>query len=262
MATREIARQFDALAPAYDATRAPLDAATLARIAEVLREHRLRRLLEVGVGTGRVAGPLSSLGFRDTGADVSKGMLSGARRRGLDRLVRASGYRLPFARDAFDVVLFVHVLHVLDDPHRALREAVRVAREGAVGLVHPAPPGGPERSDETEDDPRRIVYELLAENGYPVRGGRGGPATLERRLLASLPPDELVVVGEREGEEPLARRLDFLDRGASRHLLGIPPERVDSAVARARTRLGERTVRYRRIDALAFWHRAPGGGGS
>lgn len=257
MATREIAQQFDALAPAYDATRTPLDPAILERMAGVLRARRLQRILEVGVGTGRIAGPLSAHGFRITGADVSNGMLAGARGRGLVRLVRASGYRLPFARATFDAVLFVHVLHVLDDPRRALREAVRVAREGAVGLVHPTPPGDSSRSDEAEDDPRRLVYDLLAEDGYPVRRGRGGPAVLERRLLASVPPDELVVIGEREGEEPLARRLDFLDRGASRHLLGIPPERVEAAVARARARVGDRTVRFHRVEALAFWRRAP-----
>lgn len=46
------------------------------------------------------------------------------------------GVRLPFADKTFDTVLFVDVLHHIDDPMVMLREAVRVARGGLLIKDH------------------------------------------------------------------------------------------------------------------------------
>jgi ArsR family transcriptional regulator len=44
-------------------------------------------------------------------------------------------YALPFERGAFDIVLIHQVLHYLDDPARALREAVAALRPGGRLIV-------------------------------------------------------------------------------------------------------------------------------
>lgn len=248
-----VPRDFDTIAPAYDATRDPIDAPTLEAVGKVLREQGVHRLLEVGVGTGRVAVPLEREGFVVTGLDASRGMLAQARAKGLPRLVRGSAYRLPFAPQAVDACLLVHVLHLLEEPARALGEATRVGRLGAFALVHPG------TGEETPPSPareagRRVVYRILAERGYALPSrAMGGPPVRERAVLAQIPPDHLTVVSDQVVTEPLAKRLDMLARGASRHTMHIPPEELRRAVDAARAEVGDRTVTYRRVEALAVW---------
>ena len=256
MSSNEIPRAFDQISSAYDETREPLAAETVVAIAGLLREQGVASLLEVGVGTGRVAVPLRTQGFTVTGVDASLGMLGHARRKGLDRLVRGSAYALPFADGATDAALLVHVLHLLDDPRRALGEATRVGRGGAFALVHP-PGDGPETPRTESDGPRRIVYRILAERGYPIpERGHGGPPRRERTILANLPPDRLTVVSDQVVTESLSKRLDTLERGANRQTLHVPREELLRAVAEARREVGDRVRTYRRVEALAAWSAA------
>jgi SAM-dependent methyltransferase len=253
MPTREVVAQFDAISPVYDETRDPLDAPTLRGLAEALRAGGAESLLEVGVGTGRIARPLVAEGFGVTGVDASRGMMARARSKGLSRLVRGSAYRLPFRDGAFDAALFVHVLHVLDDPTLAVREAQRVARGGAFALVHPR----------TDDDPapradrlRGMIRDALADEGYPVPQ-RSGPGAKERDFLAAWPPDAMRVLSERDVVELLRDRLAQFEKRGHRYLLDIPPEAVHRAVESVRERVGDRTVTYHRVEALAHWSSAP-----
>jgi ubiquinone/menaquinone biosynthesis C-methylase UbiE len=255
MATRSVAHEFDAISPEYDATRPPLDTATVDGVARALRDRGIQRLLEVGVGTGRIAGPLEERGFEVTGLDASRGMLAVARGKGLRRLVRGSAYHLPFPDEGFDAVLFVHVLHLLDDPPSALHEADRVGRAGAWALVHPAAGPGAALQNAELDEGRRAVYRALAREGIPPPPRAGGPRARERLLLELLPPDELVVLTDREVTEPLARTLVLFERRASRHVLQVPAPVLERAVTSARAEIGDRTVTYRRIEAFAIWSR-------
>jgi ubiquinone/menaquinone biosynthesis C-methylase UbiE len=257
VSTHEVAEAFDQISPVYDATRDPLDPVTLDQIASCLRSHRTQTVLEVGVGTGRVAAPLLARGLEVTGLDASRRMLGVARSKGIPRLVRGSAYELPFRDGSFDTVLFVHVLHLLEDAGRALDEAVRVGRHGAAALVHPAVGDGSDGIEGTDRDPRRIVYRYLAREGYPLPDPSGGPRTRERKLLAEIPPEELTVVNDREVTVPLAKRIDLLERRASRHTLRVPLEVLQRAAAAARAEIGDRTFTYRRLEALATWSGGP-----
>ncbi|MGB6443152.1 MAG: methyltransferase domain-containing protein, partial [Thermoplasmata archaeon] len=96
MPTREIAAQFDQISLVYDETRDQLDGATIEGLADALRRAGAESILEVGVGTGRVAKPLAERDVAVTGLDASIGMLEKARKKGLLGLVRGSGYHLPF----------------------------------------------------------------------------------------------------------------------------------------------------------------------
>jgi len=251
MPTREVAAQFDQISPVYDETRDPLDAATVDGVADALRAGGVASVLEVGVGTGRVAKPLIDRGVTVTGVDASRGMLAKARAKGLARLVRGNGYRLPFRDRAFDATMLVHVLHLLDDPESALREARRVSRVGVYALVHPRGEG-PADSIRRENEPRHILREILAEQGFPT-APRTNPWTKERDLLARLPPDSLRIVSDREVTESLRARIDRMAKRGHRNLLTIPPEALQRAVRVARERVGDRTITYHRVEALALW---------
>jgi len=254
----DVVEAFDEISPVYDATRSPLDAATMDAIVERLGARGIGSLLEVGVGTGRIAAPLVARGFEVVGVDASTGMLAQARAKGVARLVRGNAYRLPFRDGAVDTTLFVHVLHLLDDPAAAMREAVRVGRSGVTALVRPPrEPAGTDPTAASEDDPRRLVADYLAAHGHPVASGGGGPGRREGRILRAFPPDHLDVVCDRPVTEPLARRLDMIAGRASRQFLRVPPEVLAAAVAEARATIGDRTHTYRKLEALATWTRPP-----
>lgn len=91
-----------------------------------------RDLLEVGCGTGLLLERFASFARRAKGIDLSEGMLSHARARGLD-VVQGSATALPFADESFDVACSFKVLAHIPDIRTALSEMTRVVRPG--GLV-------------------------------------------------------------------------------------------------------------------------------
>jgi len=82
------------------------------------------RGLEIGVGTGRFASPLSVR----YGLDPSPGMLGLAKTRGI-QAVRGVGEALPFKSASFDLALIVFVIEFVDDLESFLGEAARVLRD-------------------------------------------------------------------------------------------------------------------------------------
>lgn len=257
MSPLEVAAAFDQISVVYDETRDPLSPKTVEGIAAELRQRAIRSILEVGVGTGRVALPLAEQGFEVTGVDASRRMLAVGRSKGLSRLVRGDAYRLPFGDRTFDTVLFVHVLHLLENAPVAMDEGIRVGRSGVTALVHPARPDRPDPLEGSDRDPREIVYRYLAQEGYPLPPHHGGPRTRERALLRQWPPDQLVVVNDQEVTEPLAKRIHMLERRGSRHTLTVPPDVLRRAAAAARAEIGDQTLTYRRVEALATWSNGP-----
>jgi ubiquinone/menaquinone biosynthesis C-methylase UbiE len=95
-----------------------------------------RSVLDLGTGTGRILELLAGISDRAIGVDASPAMLSVARanleKAGLRNAQLRHGdiYALPVERDAYDIVVLHQVLHYLDDPARAIREACRALRPG------------------------------------------------------------------------------------------------------------------------------------
>lgn len=89
-----------------------------------------QRVLEVGCGTGLFLQWLVEQGHQVTGLDPSAPMLDVARNRlpGKVELYRGFAEDLPYEDNAFDTVALITTLEFVDDPHRALQEALRVAR--------------------------------------------------------------------------------------------------------------------------------------
>ncbi len=86
--------------------------------------------LEIGVGSGRFAGPL---GIK-TGVDPSAGMRTLAETRGI-KTVNAKAEELPFDDASFDYVMMVTTICFLDDVMASFREAYRVLRAPGVLIV-------------------------------------------------------------------------------------------------------------------------------
>jgi SAM-dependent methyltransferase len=96
------------------------------------------RVLDAGMGGGRLVEELSRSGWAVSGADVSAAMVSLAKQRvpaAADALVVAGIEELPFADASFDAVAALGVLEFAGDPGGAIRELARVLRDGGIVVV-------------------------------------------------------------------------------------------------------------------------------
>jgi ubiquinone/menaquinone biosynthesis C-methylase UbiE len=132
---------FDRATSFYDATRGlPLGVAEQVRdqIALCTGAGRNTRFLEIGIGTGRIALPFVQIGADYTGADLSLPMMEVLRKKiaampegaGRLKLAIADAIALPFANATFDVIIMIHLLHLVSDWRQTLRECWRVLRDG------------------------------------------------------------------------------------------------------------------------------------
>jgi ubiquinone/menaquinone biosynthesis C-methylase UbiE/DNA-binding transcriptional ArsR family regulator len=134
---------FERLAPQWDRIRSLHAPETVVEeaVLEAIGSKPVRSLLDLGTGTGRMLQLLAPHATRAVGLDASHAMLSVARanleKAGLTRVELRQGdvYAPPFARGSFDLVVLHQVLHYLDDPARAVREAARLLAPGGRLLI-------------------------------------------------------------------------------------------------------------------------------
>lgn len=136
---------FDRVAHDYDRTRGGVERGAAAAEAVLPLLPAAGPVLEVGVGTGLVAAPLTAQGRDVFGVDLSLPMLARAHERLPGRVLRGDATRLPIAAGSVAATLFVHVLHVVGDVGATLTEAARVLRPGGrvVATAHPDDRGEP-----------------------------------------------------------------------------------------------------------------------
>ena len=154
----EAAQSFFArLAPDWDHLRSLQAPESLVEgaIMDALGPKPIHSLLDLGTGTGRMLQLLGPCASRAVGLDASHAMLSVARanlERAATRAELRQGdiYAPPFARGSFDLVVIHQVLHYLDDPARALREAAHLVAPGGRILVVDFAPHGLEFLRETQ----------------------------------------------------------------------------------------------------------------
>jgi demethylmenaquinone methyltransferase/2-methoxy-6-polyprenyl-1,4-benzoquinol methylase len=117
---------FDLLAPLYDR------AIPFSRLDWMLRVVELPvdgLLLDAGGGTGRVATALKPHTRDVVVADVSAGMLSQSRRKGLTGVMTPSE-KLPFAAGTFPRIIMVDALHHVINQRETISELWRVLQPG------------------------------------------------------------------------------------------------------------------------------------
>jgi ArsR family transcriptional regulator len=139
---------FSANAASWDRIRSlhVPDDAVEAGLRKIVGERPFQSMLDLGTGTGRLLEIFSPLYVRGIGIDLSREMLAVARAN-LDRAgvrnaqVRQGDiYAPPVERESFDLVTIHQVLHYLEDPGAAIREAARLLRPGGrLAVVDFAP---------------------------------------------------------------------------------------------------------------------------
>jgi ubiquinone/menaquinone biosynthesis C-methylase UbiE len=245
---RDLEAEYDSMADEYDATRESATQAEVAALADAL--EGCKSVLDLGIGTGRFAKPLSDLGFDVTGVDVSRRMIMKAREKGLDRLVVGDAYALPFSDKSFDAAITIHVLHVVVDWIAVVRDLGRVTR-GPVMLILRVPQGpqdsgvapAPFGSSSITQDSRRE---------HPTRTQHRMWQN-ELELKTRIPPRKL----ERIRDETISISVaEAIKRANAKRSLGaqiIPPEVKQQMLERILAMAGDQIVQRRIVEDLAVW---------
>ena len=189
---------FARLAPEWDRLRslqAPEDLVEGA-ILQALGPKPIHNLLDLGTGTGRMLQLIGPRAGRAVGLDASHAMLSVARanleRAGVRAELRQGDIHAPpFGRGSFDVVVIHQVLHYLDDPARALREAAQLVGPGGRMLVVDFAPHGLEFLREAQAH-RRLGFAREQVSGWLEEAGLD--CTLTRELAPPNKGDDQLTV--------------------------------------------------------------------
>lgn len=220
----DIADQYDEALPAH-----VVEHYLRKRVAFVDARCPRGETLDVGCGTGTLAGRLARPDRPVVGCDPSAGMLEVLRRDvpGV-AAVHADGTALPFADDRFALVLCVAVLHHVAAPdavRRTLAEMVRVCRPGGRVLVWDHNPRNPYwgplmRRVPQDDGSERLIPEAEVHAGLEA-GGATVVASEQLGLVPDFVPPRLLPAAaavERAVERtPAIRRL-----GAHNVVLAAP----------------------------------------
>jgi ubiquinone/menaquinone biosynthesis C-methylase UbiE len=185
------ANNFDRVADTYDATRGfspAVEAEVGDGLAAILRAHApdpAPSVLEIGVGSGRIAVPLAVRGIRVTGLDISRQMLRRLldKRRDIDVLL-AEASKPPFRPNSFDAAIFVHILHLVPDARTTLAAAIACVRPGGI-LLNCHHTYSPDAADKASVRLTEIVRDVTRIAARRPHGRSEGTDELFREVLSA-----------------------------------------------------------------------------
>ena len=153
---------LDRIAEDFDRTRG-LPPHAMNKIFKTLIEELegCRRVLDVGVGTGRFSKPLQDAGFAVVGVDISRKMLGRAYERGTEDLILGDAGSLPLQDLTFDASISIGTLHLVAEWRSALREIARVTMESLFS-IHYSP-------HDYGTTPSGVYKEFVEKHGYSCR---------------------------------------------------------------------------------------------
>jgi phosphatidylethanolamine/phosphatidyl-N-methylethanolamine N-methyltransferase len=131
---------YDVHSVFYDATFGRLVRRRIERAIRHMNIAETDVVLDMGIGTGVSLNYYPNKGHI-VGIDLSNGMLREARKKIRERnlshasVLQGNALQLPFGDNSFDHVFISHVISVVSDPYQLVREAQRVAKEGARIVV-------------------------------------------------------------------------------------------------------------------------------
>lgn len=107
------------------------------KVAELVNEHD--EVLECACGTGMISKRVAPRCKKLLATDFSEGMLKQARKKcsSFDNISFsfADITALPFENERFDIVIAGNVIHLLDNPQKAINELARVCRKGGTIII-------------------------------------------------------------------------------------------------------------------------------
>jgi ubiquinone/menaquinone biosynthesis C-methylase UbiE len=224
---------FDRAAGTYDATRKLPDATSAEITDAVLREIRASgadRMLEVGIGTGRMARPLMAAGVRMVGVDISKQMMT----RLLGQLtpehtppdlLLGDATALPLGDGSIRAAMVVHVLHLVASIQAAVLEIRRVLAPGGVLLQQTRRPEP--GTDSLWRELNSKWDELFERRGFKRRH-RPQPPDIRKAILATGAKLRVFDVGQLSHRHTVAGDLEDVRERRHSWMWEIPDELFDA----------------------------------
>lgn len=182
---------FDRAAEYYDQTRGfppGIGDKVAAALIDFCNLSPADRILEVGIGTGRIAIPLSvALGPNHhlNGVDISRKMMARLRANQPAHippasLIEADATQLPFGAKTFRALITVHVLHLIRDWRGLLKDMDRVRAPGGLYIN-----GGNDHPHDSSGEQINLKFREIA-RAHGISTERQG-LTSPEDLLTSLP---------------------------------------------------------------------------
>lgn len=231
---------FDRVAEIYDSTRKEPDdvmRSTLEVMDRVLAGRR--SILDVGVGTGRFAKPLSDMGLPVVGVDVSTSMMAKARAKGLHELIRGDARSLPFHDGSFDAAIAILVVHLMDEWERVVAEIGRVCHGLVISVV----------GRDEGPNIRRSYLELRRKAGFPLRKLNDDAQGL-RKIVR---PSKVYPIMERQKEIDADDSIRYFENRESSITWDLPESVHRGIIDGLRSLYGGRVLHQRVMDELAVW---------
>ncbi len=125
---------WDKMSPFYDFFENIYNGKCYKGIAEKIKEYVTEDdvILECACGTGLLTLPMAQKCKKLIATDYSEGMLRQTKKKvakySNTKVGKASILELPFKEDKFDVVVAANVIHLLDEPDKAISELKRVCK--------------------------------------------------------------------------------------------------------------------------------------
>ena len=132
---------WDVLSPLYDFFETVYNGKCFKGIAEEIKKYVNKDdvVLECACGTGLLTLPMAQICKEIVATDYSDGMLRQTQKKvsGYNnvRIQKASILEIPFDDNKFDVVVAANVIHLLDEPEKALAEMKRVCKPGGKLII-------------------------------------------------------------------------------------------------------------------------------
>lgn len=220
---------FDPIADRYDATRYYPPDVTERIAAGLIRLGGLAigaDLLEIGIGTGRIALPLLAQGIDVTGVDISPRMVEHLQAKytamqaaeplrpwGALDVVMTDMSTLPFSDSAFDAAVAVHVFHLVSSWRRALDEVLRVVKGGGSFLL-----GQDVRTLEAHNRIHDTWEEIVEQLGYVSSnvGAQGYNAVVDELRQRGVTVEEHTLAHWEAWKAPSEALRDIVEREWSR----------------------------------------------
>ena len=270
--TTTLGAEFDSISENYDSTRRAATEAELKAFSNELSE--CHTILDVGVGTGRFAKPLSDLGFEIVGIDISRKMMLKAKQKGVKNLILADAHNMPFKDKVFDASIIIHVLHLIPDWRNVAREMGRVTKREVVALIRNRQREWSNLSKALGDSSTIFPvfpelwrrYALLREEmGYPINRNRRMWQN-EAEIRQNYPPMKLVKVSDEVVVMKLSDLITRFQQRAYPMLQDIPSDvhnkiiqKLQSSInadynsKETKSTLASKQIERRIIEELAVW---------
>lgn len=209
---------FDALASQFDFQRGLPKPALKAwmELVDTIAAGASLRIVEPGIGTGRIALPLGVMGHAVTGADISQPMLTtcaetatglGVKRR--LALIQADATDLPLPDASFDLAIIAQLLYLVPDWPAVLDELARLVRPGGQ-VIHLTEPTS------ERDNLRRwssTWRQMIEDTGYRHTAVNPIDAEVHAEFLRRWPDVQVKQLASWEFGQSVAQALeDYADR--------------------------------------------------